>query len=146
MVILLVLAAAAAQPSTEALKLGREVAESGTLATLLPLVQEKETQELVAAHPELSADDRAELRATANQVYEAGRERLMQAEAAGYAQQLSVQDLQAVVAFECSQAGKRYRAAIPSVIMATMQQIGAMDFKADVLAAYCKQTANLCGK
>ena len=145
MVILLLLASAAAHPSPEAVKLGRQIAENGTLATLLPLVQHKETDELVAAHPELSPGDRAQLRATAKQVYESGRERLMQIEAAGYAQQLSLRDLRAVAAFEHSAAGKRYRAAIPSVVMATMQQIGAMDFKADVLAAFCKQTGKLCG-
>jgi hypothetical protein len=146
MVILLLFAAAAAQPSPEALRLGRAVAETGTLATLLPLIQQKETGELVSAHPELSPAEQAQLRATADRVYHAARERLMQTEAKAYAAQLSLHDLRAVVAFERSGAGRRHRSALPKVIAATMQQIGSMDFKGDVLAAYCAQTRKLCGK
>ena len=74
---LLLVVAAAAQPSPEALKLGRQLAETGTLATILPMVQQKETQELVAAHPELSSAEKERLRATAKTVYEQGRERLI---------------------------------------------------------------------
>jgi hypothetical protein len=143
---LLLLAAAAAQPSAEALKLGRQLAETGTLATVLPMVQQKETEELVAAHPELSAPEKDRLRATAKSVCEQGRERVMQAEAKAYAARLSIADLRAVVAFQGSPQGKRYRSAIPGVITDTMQQLGKMDFKGDVLAAYCKETGKLCAK
>jgi hypothetical protein len=143
---LLLLAAAAAQPSAEALRLGRQLAESGTLATVLPLVQQKETEELVTAHPELSAEDKSRLRSTAQLVYQQGRERVMQAEARSYAQRLGIKDLRAVVAFQNGASGRRYRAAIPHVIADTMQQLGKMDFKGDVLAAYCKQTGKLCAK
>jgi hypothetical protein len=147
MVILLLAAAAgAAQPSPEAMKLGRQLAESGTLATLLPMIQGKETDELVAAHPELSATDQAKLRATAQRVYATGRERLMQAEAQAYAARLGLPDLRAVATFQATAAGKRYRAAIPGVIGDTMKLVGKIDFKADVVAAYCKETGKLCGK
>jgi hypothetical protein len=144
MVALLLLLLAAGQPSAEALRLGRQLAESGTLATVLPVMQQKETEELVAAHPKLSAGEKARLRATAKQVYQSGRERLMQAEARAYAQRLSIKDLREVVAFQGSPAGSRYRSAIPAVIADTMQLVGKMDFKGDVLAAYCKETGKLC--
>jgi hypothetical protein len=140
----LLLLLAAGQPSAEALRLGRQLAESGTLATVLPLVQQKETEELVAEHPKLSAGEKAQLRATAKQVYQSGRERLMQAEARAYAQRLSVEDLREVVAFQRSPAGSRYGSAIPAVIADTMQLVGKMDFKGDVLAAYCNETGKLC--
>jgi hypothetical protein len=143
---LLLVVAAAAQPSPEALKLGRQLAETGTLATILPMVQQKETQELVAAHPELSSAEKERLRATAKTVYEQGRERLMKAEAQAYATRLSIPDLRTVVAFQRRPEGKRYRQAIPGVITDTMQRLGRMDFKGDVLAAYCKETGKLCGK
>ena len=39
--ILLIVTLVAAEPSAEALKLGREIAESGTLASLLPMMFEK---------------------------------------------------------------------------------------------------------
>jgi hypothetical protein len=141
---LLLLAAAAAQPSAEALMLGRQIAENGTLATVLPLVQRKETDDLIAAHPELGPADKQRLQAAAVRVYKDGRERLMRAEAASYARQLDVDELRAIVRFQRSAAGQRYRAAMPSVIADTMRQIGKMDFKGDVTAAFCKETGKLC--
>ena len=143
MVIALLLLAAA-QPSPEALRLGRKLAETGTLASLLPLIQQKETEELVADHPELSAAEKAKLRATAQRIYQGGRDRLMQAEAQAYAKRLSIRDLRAAVAFQSSTAGRRTRAAIPGVIGDTMKSVGSMDFKGDVRAAYCKDTGKLC--
>jgi len=144
MVIAFLLAAAAAPPSTEALKLGREIAESGTMASFIELVQAKETDELVEAHPELGDSDKAKLRTTARAVYETGRERLMQATARAYADKLSISDLRSIAAFWKSAAGQSYRASIPAVIAATVQSVGDMDFKGDVIAAYCKETGKLC--
>ena len=135
---------AAAAPSPEALSLGRQLAETGTLASLLPLISAKETEELVAAHPELSAADRIALRATAQRVFEAGRDRLMAATGRAYAERLSVQDLRKLVAFHKSGAARRFRAASPMAIAATMQSVGKMDFKADVAAAFCRERGRLC--
>ena len=146
MVIVLLMAAAAAQPSPESLRLGRQMAESGTLATLLPLIQQKETEELVAEQKDLTDADRTKLRETAKQVYDKGRERLMAAEAEAYARRLSVEDLRAAVAFQTSGAGQRARTAMPAIIGDTMKQIGTMDFKGDVRAAYCRETGKLCAK
>lgn len=142
MVIPLLLAAAA--PSAEALALGREIAESGTMASLIELLQAKETDELVESHPELSDADKARLRVTARTVYERGRERLMQATARAYAERLSLADMRKVVAFQKSRAGRAYNGAIPAVISATVESVGDMDFKGDVIAAYCKETRKLC--
>ena len=139
-------AAAAAQPSAEALRLGRALAETGTLATLLPLIQQKETDELIEAHPELDAGEKAQLREVADRVYRENRDRLMDIEARGYAQRLSLENLRATVSFENSEAGKSYRGAIPGVTTDTLQLIGKMDYKADVKAAYCKATGKLCAK
>ena len=144
MVIALLLAAAA--PSPEALALGRQIAEAGTMASFIELVQAKETDELVEAHPELSDADKVKLRATAKTVYQSGRERLMQASARAYAERLSVADMRDIVAFQKSRAGQSYRRAIPAVIAATVESVGEMDFKGDVTAAYCKQTGKLCAK
>ena len=144
MVIALLIAAAA--PSAEALALGRQIAEAGTMASFIELLQAKETDELVEAHPELSDADKVKLRASAKSVYQSGRERLMQATARAYAERLSVADMRDVVAFQRSHAGQTYRNSIPAVITATVESVGEMDFKADVTAAYCKQTGKLCAK
>ena len=95
-----------AQPSAEALALGRQIAEAGTLASFVELVQAKETDELVDGHPELSDADKVKLRAVAKTVYQSGRERLMQASARAYAERLSIADMRDVVAFQKSRAGQ----------------------------------------
>ncbi|MFP5329816.1 MAG: hypothetical protein ACLGHC_06745, partial [Alphaproteobacteria bacterium] len=125
-------------------RLGRELAEAGTITALLPLIQQKETEELVAAHTELSEADKAALRATAKRVYETGRERLLSETGRAYAERLSITDLRRLVRFSRTSAAKRYRDATPAVIAATLQAVGTMDFKKDVRAAFCKETGKLC--
>jgi len=141
---LLALLIATGVPSPEALRLGRELAESGTLATVLPVIEKKETDELVAAHLDLGKADKARLRVVAGEVYRQGYERLMREEARAYARQLSIGDLRAIAAFQRSRAGRRYKAAIPAVVMETMKAVGEMDFKKDVTAAFCRETGKLC--
>jgi hypothetical protein len=145
-VLLLFAAAAAAQPSAEALRLGRQVASSGTLAALLPLMKPQQVEELVAAHPELSAADQTRLRATADRVFVAGSERILDAEGRAYASNLSLADLRAVAAYHRTGAARRMQTALPKIIAATMQSMQALDFKRDVIAAYCKDTGKLCPK
>jgi hypothetical protein len=146
MVIAFLLAAAAAQPSPEALQLGKELAAHGTLAALLPMIEAKEVGELVADHPQLNAVDQARLRATADKVFQGGRDRILTAEGTAYAQAMSVEDLKQVLAFYRSPAGGRFEAALPKVIGETAANMGKVDFKGDVLAAYCEQTGKLCVK
>lgn len=135
---------ASATPTAEAERLGRELAEAGTLAALLPVIQAKETDELIAAHPGLSDSEKAALSVTAGRVYEQGRERLLAETGRAYAERLSIEDLKELVAFEKSAAAVRYRAAMPAAIAATIQAVGPMDFKKDVRAAFCKETGKLC--
>ena len=142
--VIVALMLAAAAPSPEALRLGRQLAESDALASLLPLISAKETEELVAAHSGLSAADQAALRATAKRVFEAGRDRLMAVTGRAYAERLSVPDLRRLVAFQKTGAARRYRAAAPLAIAATMQSARRMDFKGDVAAAFCRERGKLC--
>ena len=46
-------------PSAEAEALGVRLAQTGTLAALLPTITAKEREEMVARHPELSDADKA---------------------------------------------------------------------------------------
>jgi hypothetical protein len=131
-------------PSAEAQRLGRKLAEQGTLASLLPLLKSKETAELLKEDPGLSAAEQTKLRATAERVFEVGYGRLMKATGDAYAQQLSVADLRALTHFYQSPVAARYRAATPQVIRATMRSVGEMDFKGDVRAAFCAETRRLC--
>ena len=143
---LLLLAGVAAQPSPEALRLGREIANAGTLATLLPKIEQQQVAELVSAHPELGASDQDRLRATADRVFIAGRERLLDGEARAYANNLSTHDLRVIAQFHRTAAAKRLQATLPKVIESTMAAMQGLNFKADVVAAYCKDTGKLCAK
>ena len=139
-------AAAAAQPSAEAQRLGRELANHGTLAALLPMMKAKEVDELIAVHPELGPADKAKLRQVAERTFEQGRQRIISATGRAYAQRLSVADLRRLVAFYRTPAAGRFQAALPSMIGETVAGLGKMDFKGDVVAAYCKETGRLCAK
>jgi len=141
---ILFLALLAAQPSAEALKLGREIAESGTLASMLPLIKQDEVGKLLKEHPELSAAEQAQLKQTADRVFTAGAHKLFAATARGYAERLSVEDLRVAAAYYRSPAAKRMQAALPQVIAGAMSAMQGMDFKKDLTAAYCKDTGKLC--
>lgn len=144
--LLMFAAAAAAQPSPEALRLGRELANHGTLAGLLPLMKAKEVGELIADHRELSAAEQARLRQVADRVFEQGRDRILGATGRSYAERLSIADLRQLTRFYRTPVAARFQATIPQVIIDTMAGAGKMDFKGDVLAAFCKDTGKLCAK
>lgn len=140
------MAAAQAPVSAEAQALGRRLAEAGPLGVLLPMMAAKETEEMVADHPELGEADKAKLRRIAAATAEAGSARLMKAEGDAYAARLSVEEMKALVAFYESPAARRQREVQPAVIAETVQSVGTIDFKGETLAAFCKETGKACEK
>jgi hypothetical protein len=144
--LLLALAVAATTPSAEAQHLGRKLAEQGTLAALLPLMKSTQVEELLKEDLSLTAAEKEKLRATADRVFERGYNRLMDATGDAYAHQLTVADLRTLTKFYASPAARRYRAATPKVILATMQSVGEMNFKRDVRIAFCAEAKRLCPK
>jgi hypothetical protein len=131
-------------PTAEALRLGRELADAGTLAHLLPLMESAQVAELVGENVDMAASDQAALRATAHKVFVAGAERLLAGEGLSYARLLSISALRTIVGFERSAAGRAYRAVTPQVITGTMAAVGKIDFKGEVRAAFCKEKGKLC--
>ena len=144
MILALLLLQAAPVPSAEALSLGRRLAETGTLATLLPMIAAKSTDELVAQHPELSAEERAELRRVATATFETGKAKLFAAEGRAYAERLSPEDLRVLAARSGDAVSARHRAALLPVIMTTMGAMEGMDLKRDTLATFCVKTGKGC--
>ena len=125
----------------------RAVAETGMLATVARLKTKAEIEELVADHPDLSDAEKAALRMAGEATADAAIERATAAEAAAYAANLSAADLAALAAFTRSDAAKAQRAAMPAVMMATLQTLnagGEIHFKEDTLAAFCASTGKLC--
>ena len=133
-----------ANPGPEALALGRQVAASGSLATLLPLVQAKETEELLAEDHALTPAQRTRVRAIAARSYGAAIDRLNNTIGKAYAERLSVDDMRALVAFNATPAAQRYRAAAPEAIVEAMQSLGNLDLKGDVRKQVCAEMRHLC--
>lgn len=133
-------------PSAEAEALGVRLAETGTLAALLPAIVAKDREALVAEHPELSDADKAALRATADEVAKAGIARLTAAIGHGYAAKLSIEDLRALVAFNQSPAARHWREATPAAVAQALAAVGEMNFQADARKAFCAKTGKLCGE
>jgi hypothetical protein len=131
-------------PGAEAEALGLRLAQTGTLAALLPSIAAKEREDLVAAHPELSDADKATLRATADDVANAGMSKLSAAIGHGYAARLSIDDLRALVAFNESPAAQHWREATPGAVMQAMAAVGELDLGKNTRAAFCKKTGKLC--
>lgn len=147
LILALALASASSPAAAEGEALGIRLARTGTLATLLPIMVAKETEELVAGQKTLSDTDKAQLRVVAADQAKKEIERVMAVEGHAYAQNLSLTDLQAVVGFNETPVAARFRAVQPNVIAATMKGLAGFDFKKVVLAAYCaKRTTGICGK
>lgn len=145
--ILAMAALTVATPASHAatpLELGQELASQGMLASLLPMMAKKETEEMVASLPDLTDAEKAELRATAAETSAAGAARLMAVQARIYSEKLTLEQLQALVAFNRSDAAKSYRAAQPDVIAGTMMVMDGVDFKGETMAAFCKKTGKGC--
>lgn len=140
------LAAPAAAAPAEIAELGRRLAQTGHFQAILKLGADAETQQLLAAHPELADADKAALADTAREQFEAGREKLLAAAGAAYADAFTIDELTAMVAFFGSPAGRAYNAKFPAIAPALMKAMEGMDFKADVKAAFCRRTGKLCAK
>jgi len=145
LIALLIQAAAPAPvPAPEALAPARRLAETGTLATLMPMLIERDLGQLVAENPALTAAQRDALVATGRRIAAVQRERLIDTLARGYARRLSPADLATLAAAADSPAARRKRDADLPVIAETMQALGEIDFKGMTRAQFCKDTGALC--
>jgi hypothetical protein len=143
---ILVAAAAAAQPSLEAMELARQVAAHGALAQIAPVQTQNEVEGMIEDHPEFSDAERGRLRAIGKEQAKALIAKAVDAEAASLAAQLTIEDLRALAAFASSPAAEHQRAALPKIIAATMTTLGKVDYAGGVRAAFCAETRKLCDR
>ena len=143
--LVLFVAAAVSSAAPEAELLGRQLATAGSLVTLLPAITAKETEEVIAQHPELSVREKTVLRQIGRDVAAGSRARLVDAFGHQYAVTLGIEDLRALVAFEGTAEAQRYRQAMPQVTLKALATLGSMDFKRELEKAFCIQTKRLCG-
>jgi len=137
-------AAPAPPPAQETLALARRLAETGTLSALLPMLADKETDALVAAHPGLTAVEQADLRRAAAMTLAVGADRLFAAEARALAERLTPEELRALIAFEETSAAAHRRAALPAAIAAATVALEGFDLKREAWAAYCATPGRRC--
>lgn len=142
--LLLTAAAPATAASTEALDLARVVAANGTAATVAPIIARKETADLIAAHPELTAAEQDRLRATARTVFADSLRRQVETEAEAFAAELSIEDLRVLAAHVQTQANRDLRAKMPAILHRTASTAGALNFGRDLARAFCADTGKLC--
>lgn len=134
----------AAAPDAQRLALGTELARNGEVAQMLPAVELQQTDDLLDAHPELSARERITLRRVAHRVAVAGMERLIATEGRAYAERLSLEDLKALTAFARSAPAQRMRRAEEQVAGATLRAMRGYDYKREVMRAFCAETGKGC--
>ena len=137
--------AALAHPA-EAELLGRRLATKSGIATIAPLMIEKDLAELAGEAPGLSQAERQRLLAIGRAEGRAGLDRLVAALGHAYAQRLSVADLRLLVAQSESKAAEHRRTAEPAAIAETMRSLGEIDLKKNVAAAFCRETGKLCDR
>ena len=137
-------AASAGNPPAAALEMGREIARSGTLATLAPLKTMSDIDALIAESSELTPEHQNLLRRIGEVQAAALLARVIDVEGRAFAANLSVNDMQSIIAFERSPAAERKRAAMAPVIIATFKEFDGFDYLGEVKAEFCQQTGKLC--
>lgn len=135
---------AATEPMPAGFSIGREIASHGTLATLIPIMAKKEGEELIAKQPDLTDAEKEKLRAIAASQSQAKLADLLDAQAAIYAEEMTLSELQSLAAFLQSDAAKKQSTLQPKLIMGSMAVLGGVDFKKDVMAEFCAQTGKGC--
>ena len=146
MLILMALAAMTMSPGREAEALGIRLARTSGIATIAPMMVQKDLAELSKEDPSLSSAQRERLRQIGSAEGQAGIELVVAALGASYAKHLSLRDLRALVRQNESAEAVRRRAAEPSVIMEAMTNVGSMDFKKISAARMCKESGKLCAR
>ncbi len=143
---MLLLAILAAAVTPEEVELGTRLARSGNVASIIPVIELRQTEELIKSMPHLTKGEREQFRATAHAVAERGTDFLFRAEGRAYAERLSLADLKALMAFEESEVAKRKRAAEPAVTVATMEAMRDFNFRQEVMKAFCSRAKKACSK
>ena len=118
---------------------------SAEAQALLPAIVTRETDAMVAEHPEWTEDERDRFRALALGVAAAAGQRLATAMGDSYARRLSLKDLEVLVAFVEGEAAERWRAVEPLVVTDAIRALGAIDFRGAVMKAWCAQGGRGCG-
>jgi hypothetical protein len=131
-------------PTAEAERLGVRLARNTGIATIAPVLIEKDLTELSAEDPTLTPAERDTLFAIGREGGKTGLEQVVQAIGRAYARRLSVADLRLLVAHAETPAAQRWRRAEPAVIADAAAALGSIDLKARTAARFCEVAKKLC--
>jgi hypothetical protein len=144
MIVLLVLALAAATPEAEAL--GLRLAKSAGFSLVEPTSAANDIEELVKTHPELTVAEKDQLRATARRVINQETDKIVTALGHNYTENLSIDDLRALVAVTETVPYQHYRAAMPALASQAVNAASNFDLKGETITAFCGETGKACPK
>ena len=132
------------QPSKEAVELGVRLARAGSLASIAPMLAERDIADVIKDHPDWTESDISIFRKASRRVATSDIDRLVRALGVAYARRMSTEDLNALVkAVEGPRATRRRAIEGPALVEA-LQTVGVIDFKRDTLAAFCAEMGKGC--
>lgn len=137
---------AGAPPPSEAMRLARELAETGTRATLMPMLVADDLDALARERPALTPDQQTRLKAIGQAIARRRRHQILDAMAGVYARRLTVAELATLTATSRTAAARAKRAADVPATMAAMTSVGAVDLKRETAAEPCRETKLFCDR
>lgn len=146
MIGLLLALAAGAPASSEAQRLGEQLASQGSFGSIIGAMGAQQTEELIKEIQNPTTKEQQQMRRIAMARLAAVR---MQADAkvgAIYARHYTIEELRAIMRFYGSPAGQALRRETIATLPEIATALQGIDFKADVRAAFCKDTGKLCTK
>jgi hypothetical protein len=125
------------------LELGRRLAEAGDFNAFICAMGAAEIERM-AADTDLDEAGRARLRETGMQVLASARATLMERIAPIYADAYPPDQLEAIVTFLESPAGRAYTGGFTRLVPRLAQVLQGYDLGREVRAAFCRETRQLC--
>lgn len=137
---------AATAPSHEAQRLGEQLAAQGSFGSILGAMGTQQTEELVKDIPDATPVEQERMRRLATARLAELRARTDAKVGAIYARHYKLSELRAIMRFYASPAGLALRRETIATLPEIAAALQGIDFKADVRAAFCKETGKLCAK
>lgn len=137
---------AAPSPDAAQLALGRRMAEAGDFNAVIGAMGTADAERVAREAPGLSDSERARLRATALRVFAEQRARLLDRLAPAYARIYPSAELQAIVAFLESPAGRAYTGGFPRLVPEIAAALEGFDLARAVRSEFCRETGKLCAE
>ncbi len=133
-------------PIDDARRLGHELAAGGVVATLVPMLAEKDLVDLAAEDQSLTGSEREQLLVLGRARAKAGLDHLLSALGDAYATSLSGSEMRILIEQNASPARQHWLAIQPASIQQAVAALEGLDLKKDTAAEFCGRTGKLCDR